>query len=270
MLHDLGDPVWLPFRATGVNGNLVTPGGVVTVTVTQPDGTVATPAVTSTSVGFYEAVFVSSQAGRHTVRWVAAGTDPSSYADVFDVFDASPAYIVSLDDAKTLLQFGDDTDADEELRKYNTAATGIIERYMRQAVVRRTVTAEEHYWGDYRCGRLILDKRPVISLVGVARVDGTYTWDITKLHVEKATGIVTPLPGSGWPRGDLTADYVAGYTTIPGHIQEAARIVIQHLWATRRGLGGNLITQQLPGFNIGYALPQSVKDLLGPPAPLVA
>lgn len=265
--------MWLPFQATSSNGNLVVPGGAVVATITQPDGTVATPAVTNPSLGNYETVFVSSQAGRHVVRWVAAGANPSTKADVFDVADAAPPYIVSLDDAKDLLQFTDDTDVDEELRKYSVAATGIIERYMRQAVVRQTVTGEEHYDHGHRWSRnrwLALTKRPVISLLNVSRIDGTYTWDVSLLHVDKTTGFVTPLPGSAPLRGDLASDYVAGYTVIPGNIQEAARVVIQHLWATRRGLGGNLITQQLPGFNIGYALPQSVKDLLGPPPPLIA
>jgi hypothetical protein len=262
---DLGESIWLPYQSTGSNGNLIVPTGAVTATITQPDGTLATPAVTNTAVGHYETVFVTAQPGRHTLRWTALGANPS--VDVFDVLETYPPYIVSLDDAKTLLQFADDVDADEELRKYSAAATGIIERYMRQAVVRRAVS-ETHY----RCctSRLALRKRPVISLTSVVGINGTPTWDVSQLYVDTTPGIVSSLTGPGWFRGDLIAGYVAGYTVIPGNVQEAARIVIQHLWATRRGLGGNLITQQLPGFNIGYALPQSVKDLLGPPPPLVA
>jgi hypothetical protein len=287
ILYDLGDPVWLAFQATGVNGNLVVPGGAVTATITQPDGTSVSSSVTNPSVGQYETVFVPSQPGRHSVRWVAAGTSPSTYADVFDVSDASPPYIVGLDDAKTLLRF-DDTDSDAELRRYNAAATFMVEQYLDQVVIRRVITGEEHYYSSYRhrVGRVLVtpstrafhattdaifvNKRPVLSLTGVATIDGLYTWDVNGLHVDKSTGALSPLPGFPSLWGDLTIDYVAGYQVIPANIQEAARIMIQHLWATRRGLAGNLVTQQLPGFNIGFAIPQSVKDLLGPQPPVFA
>lgn len=288
ILFDLGDSVWLPFQATGTNGNLAAPSGAVTVTIVQPDGTTALPTVTNTSVGRYETVFVPSQSGRHTVRWVAAGAEPSSYSDVFDVSEAAPRYIVSLDDARTLLRF-EDTDSDEELRRYNAAATDMVERYLDQVVVRRAVLAEEHRThqpvyetnpsGYYRVDsypsgwserRLFLHKRPIISLTSVRTVDNLYNWPIGQLYINGATAEVTPLPGSAGLWGDLLVDYVAGYQVIPANIQEAARIMIQHLWATRRGLGGNLITQQLPGFSIGFAIPQVVKDLLGDQPPVFA
>ena len=117
---------------------------------------------------------------------------------------------------------------------------------------------------------VFLHHRPVLSLTGVRTVDGYYTWDVTGLHVDATTGMVTPLPGYPSLWGDLVADYIAGYSIIPSNIQQATRIMVQHLWATRRGLAGNLVTQQLPGFNIGYAIPQSVKDLLGPQPPVFA
>lgn len=287
ILYDLGDSVLLPFQSTAPNGNLVVPDGAVTATITQPDETPVAASVTNPSTARYETVFVPTQSGRHSIRWTVAGSNQSSYADVFDVAEGSPPYIVGLDDAKTLLRF-DDTDSDEELRRYNAAATYMIEQYLDQVVIRRHITAEEHYYSSYRhhAGRVLVtpsthgfdvattaiwvNKRPVISLTSVATIDGLYTWDVTGLHVDKFTGELTPLPGSASLWGDLTVSYVAGYTIIPANVLEAARIMIQHLWATRRGLSGNIVTQQLPGFNIGFALPQSVKDLLGPQPPVFA
>jgi hypothetical protein len=287
ILYDLGDSALLAFQATAPNGNLVVPDGAVTATITQPDTTPVTVSVTNPAPARYETVFVPTQSGRHSIRWTVAGTYQSSYVDVFDVAEASPPYIVGLDDAKTLLRF-DDTDSDEELRRYNAAATYMIEQYLDQVVIRRTITAEEHYYSSYRhhAGRVLVtpstrafdvattaiwvNKRPVIDLTSVATIDGYYTWDVTGLHVDKVTGELTPLPGFPSLWGDLTVSYTAGYTIIPANIQEAARIMIQHLWATRRGLSGNIVTQQLPGFNIGFAIPQSVKDLLGPQPPVFA
>ena len=287
ILYDLGDSVLLSFQSTAPNGNLVVPDGAVTAVVTQPDDTPATVSVTNQAAARYETVFVPTQSGRHSIRWTVAGSNRSSYADVFDVAEASPPYIVSLDDAKTLLRF-DDTDSDEELRRYNAAATYMIEQYKDQVIVRRSIVAEEHYYSSYRshAGRVLVtpstrgydvatsaiwvNKRPVISLTSLGTIDGLYTWDITGLHVDKETGELTPLPGFPSLWGDLTVSYTAGYTIIPANIQEAARIMIQHLWGLRRGLSGNIVTQQLPGFNIGFAIPQSVKDLLGPQPPVFA
>lgn len=283
MSYDLGDAVWLGFRATTASGNLTSAAVTVTVTITQPDGVTVTPAVTPSSVGQYETVFTPTQAGLHAVRWAAVGADPSAHTDSFDVRGTNPRYIVSLEDAKELLQFTDEV-SDEVLRGYNEAATYMIERYLDQTVVRKPVAGERHCaggslttnwypgsgpYGAYRTS-VFVDHRPVLSLTAVGSVDGLHTWDPTLLYLNGETGEVTTKPGSPGLFGDLLVDYVAGYQVIPANIQESARMMIQHLWATRRGLGGNLITQQLPGFNIGFAIPQAVKDLLGNQPPVFA
>lgn len=286
--YDLGDPVPLTVQTYDATGTLAD-AGAITVTITHPDGlTTDTPTPTHPSTGQYQTDYMAAEPGHYDVRWVATGANTSAYTDSFDVLEANPRYIVSLADAKELLRFANTTASDEEIRRYNAAATELIETYLDQIVVRKPITAEEHYYNDYhhRPGRrlvtpstgsysaastqLWVNHRPVLSLTSLGTIDGLYTWNTAGLHVDRDTGEITPLPGFPSLWGDITIDYVAGYQIIPPRIQEAARIVIQHLWGLRRGLAGNLVTQQLPGFNIGYALPQSVKDLLGPQAPVFA
>jgi len=266
---DLGDPVPnLAIETRDISGNFADAGSV-TLVITKPDNTTANPTVNHADVGKYDANYVPPDPGHYSVRWVATGVNQSAYTDSFDVLEANPRCIVSLADAKELLRFSGDSATDEELRRYNEASTHMIEQYMKKTVVRTPVVGEEHcVYG--RRDVVFLRRRPVISLTAVATIDSLVTWDISTLAVNSTSGRVNYLPGSAALRGIITFDYVAGYTIIPANIQEAARIMIQHLWATRRGLGGNLITQQLPGFNIGFALPQSVKDLLGAQPTMVA
>lgn len=282
---DLGDPVPnLAVETRDADGNLADPGSI-TLVITKPDGSQDTiSAPNHDGTGQYSASYVPADPGHYNARWVATGVITSAYSDSFDVLESNPRYIVSLADAKTLLNFTGTTVSDEELRRYNEAATYVIEDYIGQTVVRTTYTDEQHCiggslitnwypgsgpYGTYKT-KVFTDHRPVISLTSVRSVDGIYTWDPNLLYLNKETGEISPLPGSPGLFGDLLLDYVAGHQVIKANIQEAARLIIQHLWATRRGLGGNLITQQLPGFNIGFAIPQAVKDLLGPQAPVFA
>jgi hypothetical protein len=281
---DLGDPVpGLAIETRDRDGNLADAGTVV-LTITKPDNTTAQPTVSHDTTGQYSADYVPTDPGHYNIRWEATGANTSAYADSFDVLEESPRYIVSLSDAKALLNFSGTSVSDEELRRYNEAATSMIERYVDQVVVRRAITGEKHSvggslstnwypgigpYGRYKTS-VFLDHRPIISVTNIQSVDGLYTWDSNLVYLNTSTGEVMPQPGSPGFFGELLCDYVAGYQIIPSNYQEAARLIIQHLWATRRGLGGNLITQQLPGFNIGFAIPQAVKDLLGDQPPVFA
>lgn len=281
---DLGDPVPDLAVETRDAAGVLADAGLVVLTITKPDNTTTTPAVNHDDVGKYSADYFPPAPGHYNVRWVASGINSAVYTDSFDVLEANPRYIVSLSDAKDLLRFQGNTTADEELRRYSEAATDMIERYLDQVVVRRVITGEEHFTGrslyysyaapSYPSARVVrgiyLNKRPVLSVTSVETLDGLFTWDVNLLNVNMETAEIKPLPGAPNLWGDILVDYIAGYQIIPANIQEAARIMIQHLWATRRGLGGNLVTQQLPGFNIGFALPQAVKDLLGDRPPVFA
>jgi hypothetical protein len=178
---------------------------------------------------------------------------------VFDVRPADIPYIVSLQDVKEQLNMVAGA-SDAELRTYLEAATGVVERHLGQAVVRRQRT-EEH---NVR-GALILNWSPVVALVSVARVDGSHTWDVSELHVSSA-GVVTSLGGSSLV-GLVSATYVAGMGIVPGEYGLAGRIIVQHLWETQRGSKGAVrpggMSDSMAPAGRGYAIPNRALELLG-------
>src|SRR5206468_2941706 len=110
----------------------------VVLTVTLPDGTTVSPAVTNppAETGRYRCDYPTVQAGRHLVRWTST-TPTSAYTDMFDVRPTAPPLIVSLADMKQHLGKSDPGD-DEELREFIEAATAVIEEHRGETVVRRT------------------------------------------------------------------------------------------------------------------------------------
>lgn len=281
MAIDVGDVHRLKWTNTSPAGDPVD-GGTVTVTITLPDSTTAGPiTVTPTGTGVYQYDYPTVQAGRHVAHWVATSPNPGADVDVFDVRPADLPYIVSLEDVKAQLNITSDRD-DEELRSYIEAATEVVERHVGMAIVPRTVT-EVHYahrqtgQGDVdwvyveqsnraNPRRLALNAFPVLSLISVATLDGSMTWDPDSLHVD-AAGVVSVLSGPSL-FGDIQTVHRAGMTVTPAHYGLAARIIIQHLWETKRGAargavraGGMGDTLPVPG--LGYAIPNRALELLG-------
>lgn len=272
MAYDFADPVPLSFNTTDASGAPANAGSV-TLTIYLPDGSsTATPTVNNPSPGLYTAVYQPTQTGLHQVKWVATGVNANGFSDAFDVYYATPSYIISLADARAQLRLTATT-SDEELRPYIEATTAVIERHVNEAIARRVVVE------DYKRvvpssvlhpSSIALRTTPVISLTSVVSTNYPYTWDVTALHLDPITGLVTSLPQS-WPLwGDLTATYVAGRSIVPANYLQAARIIVQHLWQTKRGAagtqppGGMQDSMHLSGrLGWGYAIPNAAIELLG-------
>jgi len=242
--------------------------GTVTLTITLPDDTttVITP-VTPTGTGVYQYDYQTVQAGRHIARWVGTGANPGAHVEVFDVRPTSVPYIISLADAKAQLN-ATTTVNDEELRTYVEATTGVIERELGQAVVRRLRT-EEHVIN----GGLVLNWTPVVSLTSMALVNGTYTWNVASLHVSSAGVVTSPLGVA--PYGHVTVTYLAGMAIIPEEYCLAARIIVQHLWQTQRpergaGSRNSALADSVGVSGMGYLVPNRAKELLGAGLPGIA
>jgi hypothetical protein len=269
MAIDLGDLIRLEFTNTAPgSGALVNPD-TVTVTVTLPDGTALAPqTVAPASTGKFQYDYLTTVAGRHTVRWLGIGTNPGAYTDAFDVRPAGSGYILSLQDAKTQLNITGTT-RDEELRRYLEAVTGTVEKFLGQKIVRSTITEEHH-----ASGRIALNWSPVISLTSMARVDGTYTWDVNTLHVSPAGVVSSPLGVA--PYGDVRTTYVAGMSIVPEDYALASLIILQHVWQTKRGdkgaprTGGMADTANIGTGHIGYFIPNAAMELLGGGIPGIA
>ena len=266
MGYDLGDTVtdmWGEVR--DADGALTTATGAA-LTVYLPDGTEDTPTVGTPTLGVYGADYVPTVPGPY--RWWLRTTSPATAkTGSFNVRPVIERSIISLADfkAQANMEFPDD---DEELRPYLEAATGVVERYLKKAVVRRTIT-ETH---TVRGGPLVLNWTPVMSLTAVATSDGATTWDVSGLTVSSA-GVV--IPSSGLIGGEVEVTYVAGMAEIPAEWILAALIICQHLWETQRGQSGGPVAGGLdmPGAGItsfGFSIPNRAKELLGESPPMVA
>lgn len=246
------------------DSNQLANAGSMALTIALPDGTsVSVSPVTPTSTGVYAHDYTTTQAGRHTVRWVATGLHAGAYTDSFDVRETTPPTLLSLADAKRHLNKSGSAD-DDEVRAWIEATTRAVEFFVGPVVV-RTVT-ETH--DALQARALVLRERPVLELVSVVPVrTGGATVAVDGLDVDEH-GIVRRLDG-GYLCGPLRVTYTAGRRVITANITAAARIILQHLWRTQMGPGRTSrgsqdfdVTEPIPG--LGYAIPNRAVQLLNP------
>lgn len=280
----LGAAVPLTFTNTDASGNPQS-AATVTVTVTLPDGTTATPAVTGTA-GTYTAQYVTTQAGHHLVLWTAAdSTYPGAFADTFEVQALADPTILSGAEAKDILQLTGTTAFDARIQGWNGSATEVIE-YICGPVVQRTVTETLPARGL----ETHLSRAPVISLqawtqvppelanLGITvasppspmlrtRVYGI-EYPLTQLYCDPRRGIVTHTSGLPFYYCDYVWQYTAGRPVIPFGIYDAAKVILEHLYQVYRGgvgaqdVAAGESTTVLPGF--GFAIPNRALQLLAP------
>lgn len=264
MAFDLGAVVPLGTTVRDSAGALAN-AGAVALTVTLPDATtVAVSPVAPTSTGLYAYDYPSTQAGRHTVRWVATGVNAGAYTDSFDVRESAPPAILSLADAKKHLNKTTTTD-DDEIRSWVESITAGIEGLCGPVVVRTVVERHE----GRRVPVICLRQTPILSLTSVVAIlAGGTTYTVADLDVDATTGVVQRLDG-GTLTGPLRVTYTAGRRIVPAAISSAARIILQHLWRTQQGPGrpqlgtGDFdVTEPIAGF--GYAIPNRALQLLEP------
>lgn len=264
MPFDLGDTARLTATCKDAGGTATNAVGA-TLTIGLPDGTTAAPAVTNppATTGQYSYDYVTTQAGRHSVRWVFTGP-ACAYTDVIDVREAAPPLLFSLAAAKSKLDIPvTSTGDDEELREFIEATTQCVE-YFVGPVTRRTVQQVVR-GGGYS---VVLHTHPVLSVTSVV---GIQSWqmpiEVGALDIDPDTGIVRRsdvLPF--WP-GEYRFTYIAGRAVLPANVSLAAKLILQHLWRTNFGAARGpsssddfLATEQVPGF--GYAIPNRALQLL--------
>lgn len=230
MPYDVGDATPALQITVRDDAGVVASGGTVVLTVTAPDGTTSTPAVTNGSTGVYTATPVTTAAGRYGVRWTVTAPSANAVTDVYDVLDPALLPIVSLSDLKSHLTFSStDTSKDEALRYTLATATELAERYCNRALRRKTVV-ETHDGG----GRaLILREPPVISVTTV--VENGVTLTATDYTANSVSGLLyrgSSTSGQDWYSGVQTVvvTYVAGYTNPPLVAQRAVLDIARWLW----------------------------------------
>lgn len=270
-VYDMGDTVALGvsiYNAAGVLENAT----AVTVTITLPDGTTATPSVANTVAGLYDINYTPTQVGRYVVRWVATGANASAYSDEFTVRDINDMGIVSLDEVKQHLNITT-SDQDEELRRFMDAATDLAENYVGQVLGRRTFSSELY---DGNTEALRLRNPKAISIVsvyenGMLLNSGQYALDPTGQRLYRVgSGTLYATNSYGfWTGGmnNISVTYVAGWVNPPAAAKQGVLEIIRHLWQTQRG-AMNVMTRNQSGDDFytasTYSLPRRAMELLDP------
>lgn len=265
MPFDLGATARLTADCRDPDGTLAT-ASTAGVTVTLPNGTTATPAATETSTpGRYQADYVTTAAGRHTVRWVWSGP-AHAYTDMFDVSEAAPPAIMSLATGRRhLKKAASDTGDDEEIREWIEACTRAVEQFVGPVVVRSATDTVR--FSSARSVALTLI--PALDLTSVTQLRlGGPVYTVDDLRLDPDTGLLERVDG-GLMYGPLLIAYRVGRLIVPANFRSAGKIILQHLWKTRQGPGRPQrgvddydVTEPLPG--LGFAVPNRAVQLLDP------
>jgi len=280
-MFELGSVYPAALDVTDQNGQPVNPA-TATLAITLPDQTVVTPAITlpPAEQGKLRYAYLTAQPGRHLVNWVTTGPN-TAYSDVFDVMTAAPPALFSLADAKQTLGIpASNTADDDELRAKIRAVTASIEQYMRTAYAYRTVTElfrrpnMSPPWNMPHALRLTTV--PVITLTSLVTLNPqnvvTTTYNpAADMDVDPESGLVTRNGGPPFA-GRMQAVYRAGMTIIPENITEGGRVLLQHIWESRRGpggLNGVIGPEEMSDYRHFTGKPRKVMDLLGPPRPVI-
>lgn len=256
---DLGDP--LPDLSVNVydSSGALADATSVTLTITLPDGTTSSPAVSHPSTGVYSATYFSVQSGRHVASWVASGSNASAFRTVYNVADSLGGLVV-LSDMQAFLG-ASAASSQDDVRACILVASDAVEKYTGRKWRRQTVT--ETYDG----GRTALNLRstPVLSVTSVTEsgstvTSGNYVLDAQAglLHRGTTAGTWPWMPGVQ----NVTVTYVVGQSNVPDPIVYACKQVVSTLWAERNSGGKRSQPDDYAGPT--DLIPRPVRMLLDP------
>ncbi|GAA4221532.1 hypothetical protein FHR32_005128 [Streptosporangium album] len=266
MSHDLGDLVPLSVTVADSDGNPAN-AGQVNLTITLPDGTTsAVGPITPTTTGVYDHDYLTVQAGRHHVRWVATGANASAFTDAFDVQSADDGDFISLADAKDHLQKSGTGD-DGQLRFFISAACQMIADRMGQ-VSPAAATHDVTQRGD----TIVLPRRPVIAVTSVQRLpsadlippaDGSA--GVAGWYLDGSEGV---LRFTSRFAGRVRVTYRAGRNPLPSNFRLAALELVAHLWrgSQHNQAGGRPALGETDAVSASvhaFSMPYRVMELLG-------
>lgn len=119
---------------------------------------------------------------------------------------------------------------------------------------------------------LALRRRPVVDVTAIVNVASGEQMDLGGLDIDGDHGIVRRV--LGWPfvywytpvfRVDYTAGWAPEGGTLPSGFNEAGRVIVAHMWETRRGVLTAVATPEepvVPGY--AFAVPNRALEILRP------
>lgn len=257
-MHVAGQAVTAEFTVRDSTGALAD-GGAITAALTAPDGTQTSLATSSTARGRYSYTFTPDISGRWSVTAGASGSSGIP-ARVFNIFPPDPHMLISIEEAKSALNFpADDTANDEEIMLFIAAATNVIEDITGPLF---PATYIERFDGNTFTVLLSRAPEEVISVT-----DTGTTVDPAEYTVEPF-GRIRRLDSQRFRRGfqTLAVTYRAGTGIVPAAVVLAARELIQFSYrqsqqGERPQFGGG---PDMATTRSGYLVPKRVLEWLDP------
>lgn len=259
----------------------------VTVSITDPTGTpvVGSPfAAVKDSVGNYHYDFTpTTLSGVYQFAFIGSGANASTQrTDVFTVVPAASGALISLADAieqlnKAATSPNPKSTDNSEILNYIASASQVVASVCGYTTPVQFSDFTDVGWGSltptgaYASGYvpIILNRLPILSVQSVVpQFYNAAPADISKIVIDAEAGVVW-LPTTALFLGPCLVTYTAGRASMPPNVlqnlQNACRIIVQHLWETQRGPAGNPRpagdeTVMLPG--IGYAIPARAVELM--------
>lgn len=248
--YSTGQPIRL-FTTTSQIGptGAYTPtnAGALTLTIRRPDLTTisyATPVNSGTGT-YYQDVAIADLnglTGQFLYKWTATGAAAGESIGNFDVYDPFEPVILSLQDAKSMLNIPQATTThDTELSNWIATLESSFSNYTGGPILSTAIAAERvEVTRAYTA--MALRQRPVVSVQSITSVASGQTIDISDIEIDNVGGIIHRK--LGWPfygpyftwMPIFYVAYTAGWgTACPPALESAARIIIKYLWESERG-----------------------------------
>jgi hypothetical protein len=273
MRYPSGQPVRISTTVRDLSGALVN-ASALTLTVAKPDGTqqtYSTPVNDSTGAYHQDVPAADlSQLGHYQYAWTATGTGAGVAAGQLDVYDPFEVRVLSLQDAKDMLNIPQsNTTNDAEIDGWVASIESGLERFTGGPVINRSVTERAELMSFQTV--INVRQRPLVSVTqivsasgGMIDISAGLDLDVNAGTIRRQLGLPFYGPFFQW-LPQVTVTYVAGWgTAVPPAFASFARIVIQHLWETQRGpVAMPMAGEQVVSVPfLGFAVPARALELL--------
>lgn len=258
-------------RNTDGSYSLATPTTLV-LTVQRPDLTLqAYAAPTADSLGTYHQDVPAAdlgQVGHYQYKWVSTGPGAGVAAGSFDVADPFDVSLLSLQDAKDMLNISQATTTyDAEIQSWIDAIEAGLERLTGGPLVNRTVVERAEICEGGAA--ILVRKRPLVSVTSIADPTGAAV-STADVDLDPNSGVIRRRLAWPWWTAYrwVTVTYVAGWgVPTPPAFNRAAAIILDHLWQTQHGpstrpsMAGD---ETGTDYGLGFAIPNRAAELLAP------
>jgi hypothetical protein len=272
-----GQPVTVSTTVKTATGALADPTDI-SLTVQKPDGTnlpvydYNPGPIVRDSLGLFHNDIPTTDLtanGHYAYKFVATGANAGVSYSVFEVFDPLEISVLSLQDAKDHLNIAQATVTyDSEIQSKIATIQASLEKMTGGPIITRTVTERVRVGSNYRT--LTVRQRPLVGVTSITDIGTGVALVVTDLDLDTNAGIIRRKLGFSFLGlgSYFTVVYTAGWgTAVPPAFNEAARIILEHLWQTQHGPSvrpsfGGEDEVTLPGF--GFAIPNRAAELLSP------